>query len=73
MCMFCAAIPMSASVGIALAGKQKKRLRQAGPSTTKPPRAEVPIARITVAVTGGLVVCAVVYHLAIMPRVGAVI
>jgi hypothetical protein len=73
MCMFCAAIPMSASVGVTLARKQKARLREVNTSDEKPLQTEAPIGRITFVVTGSLVVCSAVYHLVIMPRVGMIV
>ncbi len=73
MCMFCAAIPMSATVGVTLARKQEVRLREAKASTNKPLQTEVPVGKITFVVTGSLVICSAVYHLVIMPRVGMIV
>lgn len=74
MCMFCAAIPMSVSVGAALAGKQREKLHQAqigGKTLSSIHR--LPVGKTTLAVTGGLLVCSAVYHLVIMPHTGAVV
>ncbi len=73
MCMFCAAIPMSVSVGVALAGKQTERNLQAQGRGEKLTSNQVPIGKLTAGVTGGLVICSVVYHLVIMPHTGAII
>ena len=73
MCAFCAAIPMSASIGVVLARKQKERQHEAETSETQPSRTEPSIGKITVAVTGSLVVCSAIYHLVIMPRIGTVV
>ena len=73
MCAFCAAIPMSASIGVVLARKQKVRQREESASETQPSRTEPSIGKITVVVTSSLVVCSAVYHLVIMPRVGTII
>ncbi|MBI1281375.1 MAG: hypothetical protein GC179_24825 [Anaerolineaceae bacterium] len=71
--MFCAAIPMSVSVGVALAGKQTERNLQAQGRGEKLTSNQVPIGKLTAGVTGGLVICSVVYHLVIMPHTGAII
>ena len=73
MCMFCAAIPMSATVGVTLARKQKVRLREAKATVNKPLQQEMPVGKITFVVTGSLVICSAVYHLVIMPRVGMIV
>lgn len=73
MCMFCAAIPMSMALGAATTAKQAEKRKQAM-SQGKPIRLiPLPIAKVSIAVTGGLVIGSVVYHLVIMPRTGAVI
>ncbi len=73
MCVFCAAIPMSASVGVTLARKQKARLREAKATDEEQQQSELPVGKITVVVTGSLVLCSAVYHLVIMPRVGTIV
>ena len=74
MCAFCAAIPMSASVGAALAGKRKRVGKQdeaANRIASLPD--DKKIVQVTVLVTGGLVVCSAIYHLIVMPRTGMII
>ncbi len=73
MCMFCAAIPASVALGAAVTGKQKLRDQQVqNPGATSNSR-RLPAGKVTIAVTGGLIVCSVVYHLVIMPQSGAVV
>jgi len=71
MCTFCAAIPMSASVGSVLARKQSQREQASDLIESASTPRELPIRTITVLVTGGLVVCSAIYHLIVMPRTGA--
>jgi len=71
--MFCAAIPMSATIGAALAGKQKERQRQAQHSSQSLPQNRIAIAKTTLMVMAGLLVCSMIYHLVILPRSGAVV
>lgn len=73
MCMFCAAIPMSVSIGVAMSGKQTERKLRAQSRGEKLASNQIPIGKLTTGVTGGLVICSVVYHLVIMPHTGAVI
>ncbi len=72
MCMFCAAIPMSASVGIALAGKQNEKRREGTKDGRNAMPTRLPMNKATLVVTGGLLVCSVVYHVIIMPRTGII-
>ena len=67
MCIFCAAVPMSAALGAAISGKQHQHPETAQAVTTAKP---IPVGKITVAVTGSLVACSVVYHLVIAPHTG---
>jgi hypothetical protein len=71
--MFCAAIPMSASIGAAVIGKQKEKRLEAQARGETPPQSHMPIGKATLVVTGSLVVCSAVYHLVIMPQTGAVV
>jgi len=73
MCMFCAAIPMSASLGAALVGKRKERQRTAQAHGETLPVNYILTGKGIVAITGSLLVCSAVYHLVIMPHTGAVI
>ena len=66
MCIFCAAIPLSATMGAAAAGKQRQKRADLAPRP-------LPALKITAAVTGGLIVCSAVYHLVIYPHTGIVL
>lgn len=70
MCLFCAAVPMTVSLGIAAqAGQERKR--EAAKAEGKPlPRLTLPIRGATYAATLGLGVAAVVYHTTIAPKIG---
>ena len=72
MCMFCAAIPMSASVGAALTGKQKAKRLEAQARGESLPQESMPIGKLTLVVAGGLIVCSAAYHLVVMPQTGAI-
>ena len=73
MCMFCAAIPMSAALGTAVTAKQAEKRRQAIAQGKRIRFTSLPVGKFSMAVTGGLVIGSVAYHLVIMPRTGAVI
>lgn len=73
MCIFCAAVPLSASVGVAIAGKQRQQQLRAYENGKELPLAKFPTRRATVVITGSLLVCSAVYHLVIMPHTGAII
>ena len=73
MCMFCAAIPISVTAGAVLAGKQTEKRQQAEAKGEVLSSNALPVGKMTVVVTGGLLVCSAVYHLIIMPHTGAVI
>ena len=73
MCMFCAAIPMSAALGTAVTAKQAEKRRQAIAQGKRIGFTSLPVGKFSMAVTGGLIIVSVVYHLVIMPRTGAVI
>jgi hypothetical protein len=72
MCMFCAAIPASIAVSAAATGRQKTRDSQAQQPQVPAPK-RLPVGKASIALTGGLIVCSLVYHLVIMPHTGAVI
>lgn len=73
MCIFCAAIPMSAAMGAAIAGKQQEKRRQSQEIREELPIRNISVGKVTVVITGGLLVCSAVYHLVIMPNTGAVL
>ena len=72
MCMFCAAIPMSVALGTAATAKHKEKRRQALAEGKIVRVRALPIGKLSMAVTGGLVIGSVVYHLVIMPRTGMI-
>ena len=67
MCIFCAAVPMSAAIGTRIAGKQHQHHESAQTPTAAKP---IPVGKITIAVTGSLIACSAVYHLVIAPHTG---
>lgn len=72
MCMFCAAIPMSAALGTVATAKHAEKRRQTVAQGQRTQFTSLPVGKVSMAVTGGLVIGSVVYHLVIMPRIGAV-
>ncbi len=61
MCMFCAAIPVAASTGVALNNKQVKVEKESREAGLEPP-AKKPIARITTGVIVLLLIGSITYH-----------
>ena len=61
MCMFCAAIPVAATTGITLNGKQLEAKRQAEAAGVEKPEAK-PIMQITMGVFVLLFVGSATYH-----------
>jgi hypothetical protein len=72
MCMFCAAIPMSVALGSAATAKHKEKRRQALATGKIVRVSPLPIGKLSMALTGGLIVGSAVYHLIIMPRTGMI-
>lgn len=63
MCMFCAAVPMTAALGAAATAKQKRNAQQPPNATpVQPSVRKLPAEQITLVVIGGLLVGSVVYH-----------
>ncbi len=62
MCVFCAAIPVTASLGARARSQQMRAVRLAEERGEKPPRRVVPVAPLTAAAVSGLVVASVIYH-----------
>jgi hypothetical protein len=61
MCMFCAAIPVAASTGVALNGKQLQAKRQAQAAGVDKPETK-PVMQITAGVIVLLLIGSVTYH-----------
>ena len=66
MCMFCAAIPMTAAVGIKLNANQKAAHQQTE-NENREPRHEKPFAKVTVVAVVLLTACSLVYHIVLSP------
>jgi hypothetical protein len=66
MCMFCAAIPATAAIGINLNTKQKANRQAAEKEGTAPPT-EMPIMKVTAGLVVLLTVGSLVYHSIIFP------
>lgn len=62
MCMFCAAVPTVAALGLAVRGEQKQKIQEALARGEPPPRPIVPAGKATAAALAAIVVVAVVYH-----------
>jgi hypothetical protein len=63
---------MSAALGAAATAKNAEKRRQAMARGKLIRFKSLPVGKMSMAVTGGLIVGSVVYHLVIMPRTGAV-
>jgi len=61
MCMFCAAIPVAATTGVALNGKQLKAKREAEAAGVEKPEVK-PIMQITMGVIVLLFIGSATYH-----------
>ena len=61
MCMFCAAIPVAASTGVALNGKQLQAKRQAQAAGVDKPETK-PVMQVTAGVIVLLLIGSVTYH-----------
>lgn len=66
MCIFCAAVPMTVSLGIANNARQHEHEKQ----VQVPARRVLRLKPVFAVLVVGLVLCAVVYHTAIAPRIG---
>ncbi len=70
MCVFCAAVPMTVSAGIVANAKQQERLKRRAHQGQKQAARVLRLKPRFAALVAGLVLCAVVYHTTIAPRVG---
>ncbi len=70
MCMFCAAVPVAASVGITITAKHKEKRREMLSRGQVPLHLSVSPGQATTAVVTVLIASAMIYHLAIGPRIG---
>lgn len=62
MCMFCAAVPTVAALGLAARAEQKQKAQEAVARGEPPSRPLVPAGKATAAALATIVVVAVVYH-----------
>jgi hypothetical protein len=65
MCMFCAAVPTVAALGLAVRGEQKEKIQEAQARGEPPPRSLVPAGKATAAALAVVVLAAVLYHVQI--------
>jgi hypothetical protein len=70
MCVFCAAVPLATSVGMAITYKENEKKREMLDQGQVPPRSPVSPAKVTTAVVATLLVGSAIYHLAVGPRIG---
>ncbi len=62
MCMFCAAVPTVASLGLAAWAEQQRKSKEAVARGEPPPRPIVPAGKATAVVLASIVVMSIVYH-----------
>ena len=70
MCVFCAAVPLAASVGMAITYQDNEKKREMRQHGQVPRRSLVSPGKVTTAVVAVLIAGSVVYHVAIGPRIG---
>lgn len=66
MCIFCAAVPMTVSAGIAANARQQEQVKKGKIPARRVFRLKPVFASLVI----GLVLCAVVYHTVVAPRLG---
>jgi len=66
MCLFCAAIPLTAAIGVKMNAEQKTA-RQDSDKENIQPRHDKPIAKVTIVAVILLTVCSFVYHAVLSP------
>ena len=70
---FCAAVPMSAALGVAATAKQGEKRKQTILQAKPVQAIFFPIGKVSLVIAGGLVAVSVVYHLVLMPRIGMIL
>ncbi len=70
MCVFCAAVPLASSIGLAITHKDNEKRREMRSRGEVPPPSRLSPAKATTAVVAVLLVGSAIYHLAIGPRIG---
>lgn len=62
MCMFCAAVPTVATLGLAVRGEQRRKIQEAAARGEPLPRPIVPAGKATAVALAAIIVASVVYH-----------
>jgi hypothetical protein len=62
MCVFCAAVPATLSMGVAVDGQEREKRKVAEAHGETPRRPALPVRKVTSLVVAGLVVAAVINH-----------
>lgn len=62
MCMFCAAVPTVATLGLAARAEQQQQVKEALARGEPPPRPVVPASKATAVALVAIVALAAVYH-----------
>lgn len=62
MCMFCAAVPTVATLGLAARAEQQRKIKEAVARGESPPRPIVPAGKATAAALVAIVAVSVIYH-----------
>jgi hypothetical protein len=62
MCVFCAAVPVAATLGAYANSEQRREAQQAEAEGKTPPKKKISAGPTTAVVIGGLVVCSVIVH-----------
>ncbi len=70
MCVFCAAVPLVSSVGVAITHKENEKRQEMRKRGEVPPPSRFSPAKGTAVVVGMLLVGSAIYHLAVGPRIG---
>lgn len=70
MCMFCAAIPMTASMGVAVTARLQEKQSQTTKTEQKRLLLLIPPKIIMAILLLALIVCSAIYHIVIAPQTG---
>jgi uncharacterized iron-regulated membrane protein len=66
MCIFCAAIPVAASMGAYTRSKQREQAKQANDRGETPPRQRIAAGPLTIVAIGGLLAGSIFVHTQLM-------
>lgn len=70
MCMFCAVVPMSASLTVALRAKSREQRQQPQPNQPPIQYRRLVLEKVSPCLVVGSIVAAVAYHTILAPRTG---